>query len=324
MKIDELDSLLRIKTRDAILLSRDKWKVRTEPQDTNEGSAITFLGTGGNPEAVIGQIPKTAGFFIHLDKLKLYVDPGIGAPIYCIEAGIDPGALDAIYISHGHTDHYAGAETMIESMCWGMSTKRGMVLAPEEVFNEKKIISRYHQGLAGYGGYKGGPEVVFIQSHKSVDIKGVKLTPIPAYHGGENFGFILAGKTAKIGYTSDTNYIRSYSTPEGLIELDRVGTVMDLETIVDYRRDIKEAYAEVDILIANITCHNSWLHRHITTLGLAHLLKGTKVKLCFITHFNYSCVEPEDIREQMADYVQKASGVDVRAAYDGQVYQIDK
>lgn len=321
MSRDHLDDMLREKTRDAILLSKNKWKARTELEDQKAGSSITFLGTGGNPEAVIGQVPRTAGFYIHLDNLRLYVDPGIGAPIYAREVGIDAGTLDAVYISHGHTDHYAGAETMIESMCWGMSARRGIVLGPKQVFDEKTVISKYHQGETATSGYAGGPKIIYLEAHKGEDLKGVKLTPIPAYHGGDNFGFILEGKDFKVGYTSDTSYIKSFSTPDGLVNVDRIGTVMDLETIIDYRHDIKQAYSDVDILIANVTCHNSWFHRHITTLGLGHLLKDSMVQLCIMTHFNYSCIKPEDLRELMADYVMAVSGVRVEAAHDSQVFE---
>jgi len=322
MKIYQLDEMLRNKTKEAILLSRDKWKERHEPDPGSAGSKVTFLGTGGNPEAVIGQVPRTAGFFLHIDDLRLYVDPGIGAPIYANEAGIDTGTLDAVYISHGHTDHYAGAETIIEGMCWGMSAKRGIVLGPKQLFEEKNIISKYHQGETAPSGYAGGPVIFYLEAYKTVVVKGVRITPIPAYHGGENYGFVLEGRDIRLGYTSDTNYIRKFSTPEGIVEVDRIGTVMDLEKILEYRQDIKAAYSNVDVLIANITCHNSWFHRHITSIGLAHLLKGSQIKLCIMTHFNYCCVEPEDLRPLMADYVQMASGVKVRPAYDNQSFDL--
>lgn len=321
---NQIDNILREKTKAAIEMSKEKWKLRQEPQDSGQGQEITFLGTGGNPEAVIGQVPQTAGFYIHLDGLKLYVDPGIGAPGACRDMGIDAGALDAIFISHGHTDHYAGAETMIEAMCWGMFVKRGKVLAPKQVFEEKNIISSYHQGKKNYGGYQGSPELVYLEPHQTVDLKGVRLTPIPAYHADENYGFILEGKNYKIGYTSDTNYIRSFATPEGVVEVSRMGTVMDMKEIVDYRTDIKEAYSDVDVLIANVTCHNAWLHRHITTMGLAHLLRGSKVKLCIMTHFNYCCVEPEDIRDIMAKFVAQETSIKVLPAHDGQLFNLSK
>lgn len=321
----DLDNILREQTQEAIVLSRQRWKERLEegPDQKWEGT-LCFLGTGGNPEAVIGQYPHTAGFLITIDGVQLYIDPGPGAVLRAAEAGIDLGKIDGIYISHGHIDHYEGGESVIEAMCWGMSKRRGVLMASKEVLRKEFLISAYHQGEKGSGGYKGGPFVHILEEYKPIDIKGINLTPIPAYHGGENFGFILQGKSIKIGYTSDTNYIRSYLTSEGVKEMARVGALMDFQGITEYRRDIKEAYADVDILIANVTTHNSWAHRHITTLGLAHLLSDTNVKACILTHFNYCCVEPIDLRDSMAQYVQQESGVKCIAAKDGSIFRINE
>ncbi|MDN5363538.1 MAG: hypothetical protein PWQ91_599 [Eubacteriales bacterium] len=319
----KLDRLLREKSLKAIEASAREWKEKQPEIKKKRGVEITFLGTGGNPEAVISQVPRTGGFYLQFDDLRMLVDPGLGAPLYARECGIDLRSLDAVYISHGHTDHYAGAETVIEAMCWAMSCRRGMVLGPGQVFAENRVISCYHQGQTEKSGYRGGPEVVVLEAFRPVEIKGARLTPVPVYHGGENYGFILEKEGFKLGYTSDTSYIKAYRNAAGTVEVGRVGTVMDLEEIVDFRRDLKEIFGRVDVLIANVTSHNSWFHRHITTLGLAHLLRGSRVQLCLLTHFNYSCVVPEDLRPLMARYVEEYSGVAARAVRDGETVLLD-
>lgn len=316
-KLDDLDLQLREKTKTAIGLSRAKWKDRQGWALRQPSWSVTFLGTGGNPEAEISQHPRTAGFLVDFGELFMYVDPGPSALPAALEAGVDLGALDAIYVSHGHVDHYAGAESVIEGMCWAMSTRRGLLLAPKKILTEEKLISDFHQGATERYGYLGGPDVVYLKDGQTLEIKGAKLTPVTAYHGSENYGFILEANGLRLGYTGDTNYIRAYRNPEGIEEIRRFGPIMDLEEIVEVREDIKAAFSQVDVLIANVTSHNAWAHRHITTLGLAHLLKGTAIKCCWMSHFNYCCVEPEDIRFQMAEYVEGRSGVRVRVAEDG-------
>ena len=317
MELKKLDRILREKTNNAIQYSRKKWKDRQADLDSfQDGATLTFLGTGGNPEAVISQRPRTGGFIIHLGRLNMIIDPGPGAILSLTELDVDLGMLNAIYISHGHVDHYAGVERIIEGMCWAMSARRGVVLGPERVFKKDKQISDYHQGDSLSSGYKGGPEIRHLKSGEKIVVEDATLTPITAYHGFENYGFILEHKGFKLGYTSDTNYVRVLRAGDKLIDVKKVGVVNEEVTIEEYRQDIKDIFSDVDFLIANVTTHNAWFHRHITTLGLAHLLKDSKVKKCFITHFNYSCIEPEDLRESMATYVQEATGVETYVAYD--------
>ncbi|MEG6615116.1 MBL fold metallo-hydrolase [Peptococcaceae bacterium 1198_IL3148] len=303
------------------------WRHRKREITPPTGNGVIFLGTGGNPEATFTQQPQTAGFIIAAGGVRIYVDPGPGAVVRAQQMNLDLGMLDAVYISHGHLDHYGGAEGVVEAMCWAMYARRGHLLAPHNVLDGEGIISYYHQGFAAYAGYRGGPQVIRLQAQQPITLKDVRLTPIKVYHSDENFGFILDTGQLTIGYTSDTNYVRKYSTPEGLVEVGKgphKGPVMDLLDIVEYRCDIKEAFSAVDVLIANVTTHNAWLHRHITTLGLAHLLQGSHVKLCFITHFNHVCVEPVDLRGLMAQYIEETTGVKTLAAYDGAVHDLDR
>ncbi|SHE65296.1 MBL fold metallo-hydrolase [Desulforamulus putei] len=322
MDLKKVDAELRRKTSEAAAASFSKYRHREEPAPPPPGVTVTFLGTGGNPEAVFSQIPRTAGFVLAVNGLRLYVDPGPGAVVRAQEAGIDLGTLDAIFISHGHLDHYAGAEAVIEGMCWGMFSRRGYLMAPRQMLERDRLLSYYHQGLNRHSGYKGGPTVIPLQAHRPIQIKNAVLTPVPVYHAEENYGFVLRAGNISIGYTSDTNYIISYSTPEGIKETAWRGPIMDLLEVVDYRRDIKEIFSQVDVLIANVTGHNVYAHRHITTLGLPHLLAGSKVKLCFITHFNHCCLRPEDLRPAMAYYVENRSGIRTLYATDGTIYDI--
>lgn len=323
MDLKKIDAELREKTGRAAADSFSKWRHREEPPEPTPGIRVTFLGTGGNPEAVFSQVPRTAGFVLEADGVTLYIDPGPGAVVRAQEAGIDLGAIDGVYVSHGHLDHYSGAESVIEGMCWGMFARRGYLLAPRQVLEGDTLLSRYHQGRTLTPvGYKGGPTVIPLEPHTPIKIKNVTITPIPVHHAEENYGFILTAGSVSIGYTSDTNYIRSYSTPEGVKEMSWRGPIMDMLEVVDYRRDVKVAFGQVDVLIANVTSHNVYGHRHITTLGLPHLLEGSKVKLCFITHFNHCCLQPEDLRPAMAGYVQGRTSVKTIYAVDGAKHDI--
>lgn len=323
MEIKDFDRHLRRVTSKAAKEVFRRWRYREEIPNTIPDGKIIFLGTGGNPEAVFNQNPHTAGFIISLNGLRMYVDPGPGAVVRAKEMGLDLGSLDAVYVSHGHLDHYAGAESIIESMCWAMFARRGYLLGPREVLQSEGLISKYHQGEIKGGGYPGGPEVKYLDPYVSLDLNGAELMPVPAYHHGENYGFVLKSGNLKVGYTSDSNYIKSYTTESGEYKELPNGPIMDLASVQHFRKDLRDVFSDVDVLIANVTAHNVWAHRHITTIGLAHLLQDSpRVKVCFITHFNYCCLYPVDLRDLMAKYVEKSTGVKTIAAKDGAIYNI--
>lgn len=289
---------------------------------------ICFLGTGGSPRCMLTQAAHTGGFMINLPNFAIHVDPGPGAILQANRYGLDPTALDAVYVSHAHTDHYTEANTMIESMCRMMSQRRGHVLAPEEIY-QMNYISPFHQGMGTRTGpYRGGPAVALaLKDAQPIELAGeVILTPHRAYHGGENYGFVMEYQGLKIGYTSDTSYIKAYRALNGEIReassAHRLGEITDLAEVVEYHRDLKEAYSEVDILIANVTFHHMWSHRHLTGYGLAHLLSGSKVKRCYITHLDSVYFTNPGLAQDLARYITQKSGVESMVPVEGTRYEL--
>ena len=90
---------------------------------------------------MITQRRLTGGIRIMGDRVNLHIDPGPGALINSINAGLNPQNLDAIFISHCHPDHYADAEILIEAMTAGMTQKKGLLVATKSVLrgNERFV-----------------------------------------------------------------------------------------------------------------------------------------------------------------------------------------
>jgi len=112
---------------------------------------VVFLGTGGGRFTTITQKRRTGGIRIISKRLNLHVDPGPGALIYSLEAGLNPQKLKAVLVSHRHPDHYTNAEILVEAMTRGMLKKRGIVAAPSNILVGNKetgpAISTYHQRM---------------------------------------------------------------------------------------------------------------------------------------------------------------------------------
>ncbi|HHY39151.1 MAG TPA: MBL fold metallo-hydrolase [Clostridia bacterium] len=308
------------RVRQDLALLRD---VPTKPPA--DGDWIYFLGTGGNPINLITQYRQTGGFILKVGQAVIYVDPGPGAIVHAARAGLDLSMLEAVYVSHGHTDHCGEAGVVIEAMCRLMSARRGIVIAPGRVL-DAGLISPFHQGKEPSRAYKGGPaEVVRASAGEPITVRDVDVFPIMAYHGDENYGFVLRTKSGdglSVGYTSDTSYIISYMGDDGERQVEPWDAMTDYKGIVRYHEDLKAAFCDVDVLIANVSYHSLFANRCLTGVGLAHMLSGSKVRLCIMTHMDVSCFKPEDVSSEMARYVTDASGVNVIVAEDNKRYDL--
>lgn len=315
-EMEKLFSYIARQTEQAVQENRYNWKIKEAPEKSSKNQLL-FLGTGGNPYNLASQYNQTGGIYMFLDGSLLLVDPGPASIYHAVRNGVDVRGIDAIYISHGHTDHYLDAGTAIEAMTHIMSKRRGKVLLPADVLTAG-LISEYHQGkIYGLDGYVGGPaEIVTLAPYERIALGKGCITPIPAYHGGDNFGFIYESETIKIGYTSDTSYIQTYIQEDETEVRVSWKPIERLKMIKEYRRELKTAYAQVDVLIANVSYFHLFGHRHITAVGLAHLLKDSNIKTCIITHLDPACYHPVDLTRDIAAYVEEVSGVKTILAQD--------
>jgi L-ascorbate metabolism protein UlaG (beta-lactamase superfamily) len=320
------DRLINISlyTERAVRENRYNWKSKDAPEKSDE-NRLLFLGTGGNPYNLASQYKQTGGICMFLDGSLLLVDPGPAAIFHAVRNGVDVRGIDAVFISHGHTDHYLDAGTAIEAMTHIMSKRRGKVILPADVLT-LGLLSQYHQGKSlVQDGYVGGPaEVLTLSPNQSIPFGRGTITPVPAYHGGDNFGFIYSSPTVQIGYTSDTNYIQSYEQQDGREEPITWQPIENFHSIKQYRKELKDAYADVDVLIANVSYFHIFAHRHITGIGLGHLLTNSNIKTCIITHLDPACYHPVDLTGEIAAYVQDVSGIKTILAKDNVWVQIDE
>ena len=77
---------------------------------------VQFLGTGG-PLASGARLQTC--ILIQNDRRSYLLDCGMTALVSMAHFGVDPGAIDAVLISHLHGDHYGGLPLMILEACIG-------------------------------------------------------------------------------------------------------------------------------------------------------------------------------------------------------------
>ena len=252
---------------------------------------VVFLGTGGGRFTTITQRRRTGGIRILSKRLNIHVDPGPGALIYSLEAGLNPQKIKALLISHRHPDHYSDAEILVEAMTRGMLKKRGIVAAPPNILvgnNEKgPAISTYHQQMT--------EKVITLNSGVNFRVGDTKVVSTEARHTDpEAVGFRFEiPEVGAIGYTADTEYF------EG----------------------IEEEYRGVRILIISVMrpLGSPWTG-HMTPKEAAKIVDAVKPEMAVATHFGMKMLFSGPNYE--VKLIEEKTGVPTVAAFDGMKLQV--
>jgi len=172
---------------------------------------LVFLGTGGGRFATITQKRRTGGIRILHNKTNIHLDPGPGALVYSIEAGLNPQKINGLLISHCHPDHYNDAEVFIEAMTRGMTRKKGTLAAAHSVLygseHLEPSISKYHQQMP--------EQVIDAKPGTEFNIQNLHISVAQAQHTDPDaVGFrIEAPAIGSIAYTSDSEYFTGIGKP---------------------------------------------------------------------------------------------------------------
>ena len=247
---------------------------------------LVFLGTGGGRFATITQKRRTGGIRILSKSLNLHVDPGPGALIHSLEAGLNPQKLKAVLVSHRHPDHYTNAEILVEAMTRGMLKKRGIVAAPPNILvgnmETGPAISTYHQRMT--------EKVIVVKPGVNFRVGDTKIVTTEARHSDpEAVGFRFEiPEVGAIGYTADTEYF------EG----------------------IEEEYRGARILIISVMrpLGSPWTG-HMTPKEAAKIVDDVKPELAVATHFGMKMLFRGPTYE--VKLIEEKTGVPTVAAFDG-------
>jgi len=247
---------------------------------------LVLLGTGGGRFATITQKRRTGGIRILHEKLNLHLDPGPGALVYSLEAGLDPQKINGILISHCHPDHYNDAEVFIEAMTRGMTKKKGVLAAASSVLNGSKYceasISKYHQSMPA--------QVIDAKPGMSFNINNFKVAVAQAKHTDPDaVGFRF--ETPDLGdlaYTSDSEYF------EGIGKL----------------------YQGVRLLLLCVMrpAGSPW-KGHMTSDDAIKIIEEAKPEMAVLTHFGMQMIFKGPTNE--ARLIQEKTGIPTVAGADG-------
>jgi len=242
---------------------------------------IKFIGTGGGRYVMISQERLTGGLVIEHSNSLVAIDPGPSAVYGYKLFGVPVWRIDGLIVSHGHPDHYAEADVVIEGMTHGGQVKKGLLAISEYMHARGYGVSPYHRNLV--------EKYYVLKEGISVSINSLRVHPFRVFHtepSTTGFRIEVGGKT--ITYVADTKYfskLRHYIDKSDLV-------ILPVTLPRDYR-----------------------LPHHLNTSDAVMLLKDVDIGLCVITHFGAKMIEIGPERE--AKWIKDRTGCEVIAARDG-------
>ncbi len=254
------------------------------------------------------------GFLIVENELVMAVDPGPDFLYRLQISKINPSWINSLFISHAHIDHYASANVLLDWLV--RANQKVSIFAPEEVFKEGHI-SKYH-AVGGYSesGFKTIDLTKLNKNKESYSIKtGLMITPVELFHGVECYGFILSTSTRKrrIGYLSDTGYAKKVHYSKGDYDIENKEVPKgEFIKYLDKRENIKKAFENVDVLIANIESfkHTKNSKTHVCLIDVIDILNKAKTKKIILTHINpVGELLYDDWSKKIAKYTEQSTAI---------------
>ena len=254
-------------------------------------SFIKFIGTAGARFVVTKQLRSSGGVWMSVGETNLYIDPGPGALVRCLNSKpkLDPSTLDGILLTHKHLDHSGDVNVMIEAMTEGGFKKRGVLFAPEDALEEDPVVLRYLRNYV--------EKMIVLKENTEYRIGEVSFSTAQKHrHRAETYGINFKIKPRSVSLISDTKFF-----PE-LCDLYR-GEILIIHAV--------RLKPVVDEPI-----------EHLSVEDVKTILKKTKPKLTILTHFGMTMIRAKPW--EVALELEKELGLKVIAASDGMKFDLER
>ena len=146
-----------------------------------------------------------ASLLIRGENLDILIDTSTEFRLQAIREGIT--RLDAVFYTHSHADHLHGIDDIRP-----LTKDHPMPVYAEEL-TQKDIKKRFDYIFASHPGHKGGgrPKLsLHPLASEGVSIKGIKVLPIPVFHGEM---LINGFRIGELAYITDCSRIPASSYP---------------------------------------------------------------------------------------------------------------
>ncbi|MGM5482964.1 MAG: hypothetical protein ACQESF_05860 [Nanobdellota archaeon] len=167
---------------------------------------IVFLGTGGDDIVVGKQLRSAGGIVIQVLENQIHLDPGPGALARSYDYGVNPRNNIAVLLSNNNLNNSAEINSIISSMSLGGLDRKGVIISSKSAYEGSNELgpllnSRYKNFLE---------RDIILEPNKRVGLNEMEIVATRTYNEDEYaVGYRIITPKFSLGYTSDTDYIRT-------------------------------------------------------------------------------------------------------------------
>ena len=253
-------------------------------KEENDSAFLKFIGTAGARFVVMKQLRSSGGVWLSSEGTNLYMDPGPGALVRCLNSKpkMDPSTLDGILLTHKHLDHSSDINVMIEAMTEGGFKKRGVLFAPEDALEKDPVVFHYVRSYL--------EKIEILRENSRYQVGRISFSTGPKHrHGVETYGINFRMAPHTVSFITDTRFFPEL--PDLYQGEVLVIHVVRLKPIGDDPID------------------------HLSVEDVKAIVKKARPKLTVLTHFGMTMIRAKPW--EVAAELEKELGVKVIAASDG-------
>lgn len=209
--------------------------------------------------------------YVEGGNAKVLIDSGISYKQACTRSDIDYKCIDAILITHEHSDH-------IKHLAMYLKKSKADLYVQKDTF--KEIC--YRQELC-----IDNNRIKLIEANKKYKINDLIFMPLQLTHDTVNcFGFVFVYKKASLAYIADTGFIQTpYITLLKNVKHLIIESNHDIQMLndSDRPRELKNRILSIKGHMSNLTCGEV----------LNKILQAKNVKCVTLAHLSEECNTPE-------------------------------
>ncbi|MFH1312072.1 MAG: MBL fold metallo-hydrolase [Candidatus Eisenbacteria bacterium] len=220
----------------------------------------------------------------------IWLDPGPDALYWMDALPFDPRHVDALVVSHAHTDHYGNIICTIEAITGATEIKKTKVVignstSLEGAEDSPPLIPGYHRKMIL-------KSVISARAGDAYSFGDIQITALPSDHRETQHTSDSLNWCVDIPVGRRTIQIVQF---DGNVFATRDGAPTDVAL-----DDITSFAVDCDILIVNVSNHvrsRNCAQNYVSTDGLLYLARTTNASVIFTTHFGIEmlCISEEEM-----------------------------
>lgn len=212
---------------------------------------VIFLGVG---EAFDENYPNNSALIL-ADKTSLMIDCGDSAVRQLWKYTKDHSLIDALYITHRHSDHLFGIPALLGRMLEEERKKELMIICSEQIKADiERLTEHAYFGINSYGF-----EIKFIivEDGKKIQFNDLKLTFAKTLHTAYNLAIRIEDSKNIVCYSGDGPFDEA----------------------------TEKIYKDADILMHECYMFDQRIKGHVVAVDVFEMAKRNNVKCLALAHF---------------------------------------